>query len=1107
MTHSTLSIGQAAQGAGGTGAAGVAGLRWRRGEEPGPSGESSASSARAAAKNPAPSRPRLAEEWGGPALFGDSEAASPATEEQLSALWSREFAQQTEGVHPPAEQRPAGLPRAEGAGASERSAGGLGGVGAGARHWAAPRALESPRAAVPSRRPIGTPTAAEKGKGETVVRARSGPAASGEPREPGTSPPALAAMNAAQTATPQSAPAQTVPMGGAQGASPSRKDEPAAAAAVPKGGADLHSRPDSRATVTQPRFQAEISPSFSLARTPAARQGPIAAGEGKSPETLQARAVETSFKFGSTPASGSASAEVARGDAIASPPPVPSGDRVVKERGSTQRGETQRGETKIDQSAALGRAPGLRASAPAGPWTGAGSRIQAAAADANGARLPAGGQGPNPISIQTPALSPESAGASLSRRAQSGIPVSTALSSFGTGTDAESTTQIGRALDQMALNRQAHSASSPSVPTAGLDGDQKAVLSRRTVAIPAAQGGPTRPAAAAQATAEAPVPVRSPVFSPVFAASPQAASEPAAVIVRSLERPSASGGGGASAPHRTLNLDEAPAASRPEQLAVPASLPRSGAPGTVSGAAPGAQAIGVAGRTPLPPGKAWMVSAGRSSPPEDALPGTGEALERDSRGPGVDTAPEARRDTWAVVTAKGDALPGRAISEDTQSARADLSVGQRSGFAARSGTRWNFPDEPDSKGVDLRPSLAGLPRPAGSESGRESSSAPGAAAAPSPSPSRAAAPVAFRRLPDGVARERLAAPEVSAAHPDDHDLPLDRFRESAPGTAQRSGGAEPGGLARASEGSPLDPGGDGLKRVENAGTIPGADAPPATSAPQSNRVSSIGRPPQEHRLAQAQSGEPSEAQAEAVPGRARLGAQASAFRLAMGPVSAEDASAPEGRGPALAAWGGLAAHEAGPARDGGRETAPRPDGEAERNPFQAIDRFPGAAAGHVAASSARGLAVGYRDSTLGYVELRTHLTPGGVHAALVAESATAEAALSGHLGSLATWLDKRHTPVETVTVTHGRLDRDGAAAGFGSSDGGRREGGTEEPLEGPRQTGGAVAEGRPMARAGDDPAGDDPAGGEPGQIETRPAHAEVEPGSGAAAGRRISVMA
>jgi len=107
-------------------------------------------------------------------------------------------------------------------------------------------------------------------------------------------------------------------------------------------------------------------------------------------------------------------------------------------------------------------------------------------------------------------------------------------------------------------------------------------------------------------------------------------------------------------------------------------------------------------------------------------------------------------------------------------------------------------------------------------------------------------------------------------------------------------------------------------------------------------------------------------------------------------------------------------------------------GEGNPNPFQAMDAahmlnaatsasvwtargagIPGA----LPASGGSQLQVGYQDPVLGYVELHAHSDGNGVHASLGTQSEAGRTALSGDLSDLAAWMDVRHTPVESLSVT------------------------------------------------------------------------------------------
>jgi len=65
---------------------------------------------------------------------------------------------------------------------------------------------------------------------------------------------------------------------------------------------------------------------------------------------------------------------------------------------------------------------------------------------------------------------------------------------------------------------------------------------------------------------------------------------------------------------------------------------------------------------------------------------------------------------------------------------------------------------------------------------------------------------------------------------------------------------------------------------------------------------------------------------------------------------------------------------------------------------------------------------GFQDPDLGWVGVRAEMAAGGIHAALVPDSAAAAQALGGHLAGLNAYLSEQHTPVETLTLAapHGR---------------------------------------------------------------------------------------
>jgi hypothetical protein len=114
----------------------------------------------------------------------------------------------------------------------------------------------------------------------------------------------------------------------------------------------------------------------------------------------------------------------------------------------------------------------------------------------------------------------------------------------------------------------------------------------------------------------------------------------------------------------------------------------------------------------------------------------------------------------------------------------------------------------------------------------------------------------------------------------------------------------------------------------------------------------------------------------------------------------------------------------------GQGTAPG-NADSGRNPFEAIDSQGRVAAGSSTPDAAHELQVGYQDPVLGYVELRAHADGRGVHAALETQSAAAGDALTGHLGALEGWMNERHTPVESLTVSTLASPADSSSAQHG----------------------------------------------------------------------------
>jgi hypothetical protein len=90
--------------------------------------------------------------------------------------------------------------------------------------------------------------------------------------------------------------------------------------------------------------------------------------------------------------------------------------------------------------------------------------------------------------------------------------------------------------------------------------------------------------------------------------------------------------------------------------------------------------------------------------------------------------------------------------------------------------------------------------------------------------------------------------------------------------------------------------------------------------------------------------------------------------------------------------------------------------ESRGNPFSAMDSGDKPAPVLSRSSVAGELEVGYHDPVLGYVELRAHGGNAGIHASLGAESQAAGQTLETHLSSLTSWMNNRHTPLESLTV-------------------------------------------------------------------------------------------
>lgn len=85
--------------------------------------------------------------------------------------------------------------------------------------------------------------------------------------------------------------------------------------------------------------------------------------------------------------------------------------------------------------------------------------------------------------------------------------------------------------------------------------------------------------------------------------------------------------------------------------------------------------------------------------------------------------------------------------------------------------------------------------------------------------------------------------------------------------------------------------------------------------------------------------------------------------------------------------------------------------------FAALDADSGAVQPTWVHAGAQQAEAGYQDPTLGWVSVRADMSGGGVHAELVAGSADAAQALSGHMEGLNAYLADHHTPVETLTLS------------------------------------------------------------------------------------------
>lgn len=103
--------------------------------------------------------------------------------------------------------------------------------------------------------------------------------------------------------------------------------------------------------------------------------------------------------------------------------------------------------------------------------------------------------------------------------------------------------------------------------------------------------------------------------------------------------------------------------------------------------------------------------------------------------------------------------------------------------------------------------------------------------------------------------------------------------------------------------------------------------------------------------------------------------------------------------------------------------------------FAALDADSGAVQPTWVHAGAQQAEAGYQDPTLGWVSVRADMSGGGVHAELVAGSADAAQALSGHMEGLNAYLADHHTPVETLTLSSPASGWSGMGGQAGSGQG------------------------------------------------------------------------
>lgn len=111
--------------------------------------------------------------------------------------------------------------------------------------------------------------------------------------------------------------------------------------------------------------------------------------------------------------------------------------------------------------------------------------------------------------------------------------------------------------------------------------------------------------------------------------------------------------------------------------------------------------------------------------------------------------------------------------------------------------------------------------------------------------------------------------------------------------------------------------------------------------------------------------------------------------------------------------------------------------------FAALDADSGAVQPTWIHAGAQQAEAGYEDPTLGWVSVRADMSGGGVHAELVAGSADAAQALSGHMEGLSAYLADHHTPVETLTLSSPQSGWSGMGGQAGSGQGMQQDSGEQ----------------------------------------------------------------